>query len=421
LYISRDIVFDETVFPFASLHDNAGAHLHAEINLLPLSLQPFNLRDHEGHELQNDLDANPANPISDESIVQESDLNYEDSSQFDDFSSSGPRPKDASANHWRQSVAPWESPQRSTSGSPEHLSSGAGAGAGSLRRPSAGPLGAGDRTTPGFSVDSPCSTSSATGSGVAAAGPRGAGALSAPGSSAATPLSTPVSTGSDVATESSGTAAVSGSSAASVPIAFVVPPPERPCTRSQDGIVKPKEITDGRIRYDRICFANFSATGEPTSVSKALSDPKWKLAMDEEYSALLKNKMWHLVPSRPGTNIIDCKWVYKVKHRADGLIDRYKARLVAKGFKQRYGIDYEDTFSPVVKAATIHLVLSIAVSRGWYLRQLDVKNAFLHGVLEEEVYMRQPPGFEEPSLMGHVCKLDKALYGLKQAPRAWYS
>jgi histone deacetylase 1/2 len=230
-----------------------------------------------------------------------------------------------------------------------------------------------------------------------------------------------VSTGSDVATESSGTAAVSGSSAASVHIAFAVPPPERPRTRSQDGIVKPKEITDGRIRYDRIRFANFSATGEPTSISEALSDPKWKLAMDEEYSALLKNKTWHLVPSRPGTNIIDCKWVYKVKRRADGSIDRYKARLVAKGFKQRYGIDYEDTFSPVLKAATICLVLSIAVSRGWYLRQLDVKNAFLHGVLEEEVYMRQPPGFEEPSLMGHVCKLDKALYGLKQAPRAWYS
>ncbi|KAK1663178.1 hypothetical protein QYE76_051337 [Lolium multiflorum] len=112
--------------------------------------------------------------------------------------------------------------------------------------------------------------------------------------------------------------------------------------------------------------------------------------MDEEYSALMNNETWHLVPSSPGQNVIDCKWVYKVKRKADGTVDRFKARLVAKGFKQHFGIDYEDTFSPVVKAATIRLVLALVVSRGWKLRQLDVKNLFLHGVLEEEVYMRQP-------------------------------
>jgi hypothetical protein len=112
-------------------------------------------------------------------------------------------------------------------------------------------------------------------------------------------------------------------------------------------------------------------------VSDALGDDKWKTTMDDEYMALQRNKTWHLVPPKRGCNLIDCKWVYRIKKKSDGTIDHYKARLVAKGFKQRYGLDYEDTFSLVVKAATIHLVLSIVVSRGWSLRQLDVQNAFL--------------------------------------------
>jgi histone deacetylase 1/2 len=143
--------------------------------------------------------------------------------------------------------------------------------------------------------------------------------------------------------------------------------------------------------------------------------------MDAEYMALMKNKTWNLVPPQKGRNIIDCKWVYKIKRKSDGSLDRYKARLVAKGFKQRYGIDYEDTFSPIIKSTTIRVILSITISRGWSLRQLDVQNAFLYGVLEEEVYMRQPPGYEDPSVPNYLYKLDKALYGLKQAPRAWYS
>ena len=143
--------------------------------------------------------------------------------------------------------------------------------------------------------------------------------------------------------------------------------------------------------------------------------------MEQEFHALLRNKTWTLVPPPPRVNVIDSKWVFKVKKHSDGSIERYKARLVARGFRQRHGLDYEDTFSPVVKPTTIRLLLSIAVSRGWSLRQLDVQNAFLHGFLEEEVYMKQPPGFSDPDRPDYICRLSKALYGLNQAPRAWYA
>jgi hypothetical protein len=156
----------------------------------------------------------------------------------------------------------------------------------------------------------------------------------------------------------------------------VVPPPGV-YTRLQKGIRHPKKYTDGTVRYGML-----SSTGEPLTLTEALSDAKWHEAMKEKYSALIQNKTWHLVPPSSNKNIINCKWVYHVKKRAYGFIDRYKARLVAKGFKQRYGIDYEDTFSPVVKIATIRTILAMSVSRGWILRQLDVKNVFLHGVLD---------------------------------------
>lgn len=119
-------------------------------------------------------------------------------------------------------------------------------------------------------------------------------------------------------------------------------------------------------------------------------------------------------------NVIGCRWIYKVKQRSDGSLERYKARLVAKGYNQQPGRDFGDTFSPVVRSGTIRLVLSLAISKGWDLRQLYVKNAFLHGDLHETIYMYQPQGVVDLSFPDHVCRLHKSLYGLKQAPRAWF-
>jgi hypothetical protein len=182
---------------------------------------------------------------------------------------------------------------------------------------------------------------------------------------------TPMTTGSVVApgADSAGSSA-STSSPGSVPksvavsqsAAALVPLVERPHTCLQSGVTKPTKFTDGTIRY-----AYFCSTGEPSSSAEAFTDSHRKAAMDEEYDTLMKNKTWHLVPSSRGQNIIDYKWVYKVKRKADGIADRYKAPLVAKGIKQQYGIDYDETFSPVDKSVTICVVLSHAVSQGWNL------------------------------------------------------
>lgn len=185
-------------------------------------------------------------------------------------------------------------------------------------------------------------------------------------------------------------------------------------TRGQKGIFKPKKLFS-------ISKYPIPPSVEPTCVSKALQHVEWKQAMSDEFMALMKNGTWSLVPPEPHFNIIGNKWVFRLKINPDGSIARYKARLVAKGFHQRPGIDFKDTFSPVIKPQTIKLVLSIAISKKWLLSQMDVNNAFLHGTLSEEVYMSQPPGFIHQNFPHHVCKLHKSLYGLKQAPRAWYN
>jgi hypothetical protein len=189
-------------------------------------------------------------------------------------------------------------------------------------------------------------------------------------------------------------------------------------TRHRDNTRREKVYTDGTVRYDVRRRALFAA---PSSHRDALREPAWRSAMADEFSALCQTRTWVLVPRPPGVNIVGSKWVFKTKHKPDGSIEKHKARLVARGFTQQHGLDYGETFSPVVKPATVRLVLSLAVSRGWVLRQVDVSNAFLHGYLQEDVYMQQPPGFEDARFPSHVCKVQCALYGLKQSPRAWYA
>ena len=157
----------------------------------------------------------------------------------------------------------------------------------------------------------------------------------------------------------------------------------------------------------------------PNSLAEALSKKKLRLAMRGEMDALEKNETWELVDLPKGKKPMGCKWVFAVKLKADGSLERYKARLVAKGYTQTYGVDYHKIFALVAKMNTERTLLSLAINFDWELQQYDVKNAFLHGELEEEIYMGIPPRFSGVG-EGKVYRLKKALYGLKQSPCAWF-
>ncbi|CAI7844808.1 unnamed protein product [Closterium sp. NIES-54] len=181
---------------------------------------------------------------------------------------------------------------------------------------------------------------------------------------------------------------------------------------------------DEESDYDECAFVFFSPVemlGEPATLKEALESSdseEWKKAMESELKSIEENGTWELVELPEGRKVITSKWLFKIKSDADGEIERYKSRLVAKGYQQKEKVDYKELFAPVVKPTTLRTLLAGATIKGWVVKQMDVTTAFFSGVLEEDIFMAQPEGFDDGS--GRVLRLKKALYGLKQAPRQWY-
>lgn len=189
-------------------------------------------------------------------------------------------------------------------------------------------------------------------------------------------------------------------------------PEVRRSTRTNQG--KPPD------RY--VCAAGPVIQEEPKTFKEAMASSQrnqWKQAMAEELDSINSNETWDLVDLPAGRRAVGCKWVYKLKRDQNGEVTRYKARLVAQGFSQRYGTDYDEVFAPVVRQTTFRTLMSVAAKRRMVVKQYDVKTAFLHGNLEEEIFMKQPPGFAVAGMENKVCRLKKSLYGLKQAARSW--
>jgi len=177
------------------------------------------------------------------------------------------------------------------------------------------------------------------------------------------------------------------------------------------------------ILNDEVNMVSPEVDDEPRTIKDALSSPdsdKWKMAMEEELNSMRDNHVWDLVDLPQGRKAIGNKWVFRIKRKADGSIDRYKARLVAKGYTQVEGVDYQDTFSPVVRFNSVRVILAIVAHMDLELHQMDVKTAFLNGDLSEEIYMTQPAGYVVKGQEQKVCHLMKSIYGLKQASRQWY-
>ena len=208
---------------------------------------------------------------------------------------------------------------------------------------------------------------------------------------------------------------------------------EYPLIKDEESMIEDKELaTDeqGPVRRsqrerrkpDRYGeWVNIAEIKDPSSYEEAMhrDKSKWQEAMEAEFNSLQKNEVWDLVQLPEGRKVVGSKWVFKTKITPDGSVDRHKARLVAKGFSQKYGMDYDETFSPVVRSESVRTIIAIAAKENLILHQMDVKTAFLNGSLHEEVYMKQPEGFVTEGEEHLVCKLKRSIYGLKQSPRCW--
>ncbi|UYV65566.1 hypothetical protein LAZ67_3004717 [Cordylochernes scorpioides] len=215
---------------------------------------------------------------------------------------------------------------------------------------------------------------------------------------------------------------------------FLGEPSETMEVISQRGRGRPRYIRTGKPGRPRKEYPTANLSTQEFSEVKYSPDPKdaeealsgkdsyfWRKAMKEEFDSLIENKTWELVDPPKGQNVIGSKWVFRRKYSSDGSLERYKARLVAKGYSQKYGIDYEETFAPVVRHSTIRTVLALAVEYDLLVHQMDVQSAFLNGDVKEEIYMTQPENLESKKYPRRVCKLKKAIYGLKQAGMTWHA
>jgi hypothetical protein len=160
---------------------------------------------------------------------------------------------------------------------------------------------------------------------------------------------------------------------------------------------------------------------EPSSFQEVVKDPTWVDAMVEEYDSIIKKSVWDIVLRPIDKSVVGSRWIYKVNQAVDGSVEKYKARFVAQGFSQIKGIDYGETFAPITRYSSVRSILALSAQMGWRIHQMDVKIVFLNGIIEEEVYIEQPEGFETFDRESHVCRLERELYGLQQAPRAWYT